>query len=128
MIAKHIDKLFHLLAKFSLFFQTLAIAALITVLIFSLRPSVNIGDIPNADKIVHLIAYGGLAGLIRLGWPKLWGGTIFIGLACFGIGIEFAQHFMSLGRTGSIADTIANMLGAALALCVFHVFWTHRHP
>lgn len=110
--------------KFSHIFKVLTFAALATVLIMSLRPSIDVGSIPHTDKIVHLAAYGVLAGLARLGWPNLWGGTIFIGLALFGIGIEAAQHFMALGRTGSLADTLANMSGAALALIIFHIFWT----
>ena len=126
MIVSQRDKFFHLLDKFSQLFQVMAIASLLIILIFSLRPLVDMGTIPHTDKAVHLVAYGVLAGLVRLGWPKLWGGTIFIGLALFGIGIEFAQHFMALGRTGSLADMLANMLGAALALIIFHIFWT-RH-
>jgi len=93
----------------------------------SLRPSVSVGDVPHIDKLLHLAAYGVLAGLVRLGWPKLWGGWIFLGLALFGGGIEIAQHLMALGRTGSIADLIANVLGAALVLIFFHFMWTNRH-
>ena len=114
------------MTKFSLIFKILTIAALVTVLVMSLRPSVNIGGPANMDKVLHLGAYGVLAGLARLGWPKLWGGTIFLALALFGIAIEMAQHLMAVGRTGSLADIIANTLGAALALIFFHIFWT-RH-
>lgn len=114
------------MTKYSLGFKILSIAALMFILVMSLRPSVNVGSVVHMDKIVHLGAYGVLAGLIRLGWPKLWGGMIFAGLALYGIGIELAQHFMAVGRTGSLADAIANILGAALALIIFHIFWT-RH-
>jgi VanZ family protein len=114
------------MTKFSLIFKILTSAALITVLIMSLRPAVDMGGPAHIDKVAHLGAYGVLAGLARLGWPKLWGGSIFLGLALFGIGIEIAQHLMPLGRTGSLADTATNLLGAALALTFFHVIWT-RH-
>ena len=114
------------MTKFTLIFKCLTIAALLTVLVMSLRPSAITGGPANIDKVLHLVAYGVLAGLARLGWPKLWGGTIFLGLAVFGIGIEIAQHLMPLGRTGSLADTAANLLGTALALIFFHIFWT-RH-
>lgn len=114
------------MTKFSLIFKILTIAALMTVLVMSLRPAVDMGGPAHMDKVVHLGAYGVLAGLARLGWPKLWDGSIFLGLALFGIGIEIAQHLMPLGRTGSFADTGANLLGAALALIFFHLFWT-RH-
>jgi len=114
------------MTKYAFVFKALTLAALAVVLVMSLRPSVNLGSAPHMDKVVHLGAYAVLAGLTRLGWPSLWGGIIFAGLAIFGIGIELAQHFMDLGRTGSLADIFANMLGAALALIVFHIFWT-RH-
>ena len=112
--------------KFSLFFKGLTIVALSLVLVMSLRPSVSVGDMAHADKLMHLAAYAVLSGLARLGWPKLWGGLIFAGLAVFGIGIEIAQYFMHLGRTGSFADVIANLIGAALPLFIFHFVWI-RH-
>lgn len=112
------------MTKFSLIFKLLTFAALMVVLVMSLRPSVNVGGPVHMDKIVHLGAYAVLAGLARLGWPRLWGGTLFLCLAVFGIGIEVAQHLMALGRTGSLADIIANLSGAALALIFFHIFWT----
>jgi VanZ family protein len=101
-------------------FKCLTLAALVVILVMSLRPSVPIGDVPNIDKLVHFGAYAVLAVLMRLGWPKLWGGWIFIGLALFGIGIEIGQHAMNLGRTGSLADTAANLLGTAFPLLIFH--------
>jgi len=80
----------------------------------------------HLDKVMHIGAYAVLAGLSRFGWTKLWGGTIFLLLAGFGIGIEILQHLMDVGRTGSVADALANIVGAALALIFFHYFWT-RH-
>ena len=114
------------MTKFSFLFKCLTLAALGVILVMSLRPSVSVGGVQHMDKVLHLGAYAVLSGLARLGWPKLWGGLIFIGLAVFGIGIEIAQHTMNLGRTGSLADIAANLTGAALPLIVFHFFWT-RH-
>ncbi len=114
------------MTQYALIFKILTFAALTVILVMSLRPSVNMGSVLHMDKLVHLGAYAVLAGLVRFGWPKLWGGLIFLGLAIFGIGIELAQHYMAVGRTGSLADTLANILGAALALIIFHIFWT-RH-
>lgn len=114
------------MTKLAPIFKILTALALLVVLVMSLRPSVNIGAPANFDKIMHLIAYAGLAGLARIGWPKLWGGTLFLILAAFGIGIEISQHLMALGRTGSIGDVVANLLGTALPLIFFHIIWT-RH-
>lgn len=114
------------MTKFSLLFKGLTLAALMIVLVMSLKPSVSVGDMAYADKLAHLVAYAGLSGLARLGWPKVWGGLIFAGLAVFGVGIEIAQHMMDLGRTGSIADIIANLIGTALPLFLIHFVWI-RH-
>ncbi len=109
-------------------FRLLTLAALLTVAYMSLRPSLSVGGVAHLDKVLHFGAYGVLAGLARLGWMRNWGGWIFLGLAVFGIAIEIAQHTMALGRTGSIADTLANLAGAGFALILFHFFWTrHQH-
>jgi len=68
------------------------------------------------DKTSHLVGHGLLAiyfaGLLpRRGWWK-----IFVFLLLFGIAIEFAQHFMHMGREGDPRDVVANSSGAALGL------------
>jgi VanZ family protein len=107
--------------------KALTFLAVLVVLIMSLRPTVAVGGIPHMDKVLHFAAYAGLAALGRLGWPRLWGGWIFISFATLGIGIEIAQHLMDLGRTGSFADIVANLVGAAVPLIFFHLFWTRHH-
>ena len=107
-------------------FKCLTLLAICVIVVMSLRPSVSMGGIAHIDKVLHFGAYAVLAGLARLGWPKLWGAWIFLSFAILGIGIEIAQHMMSVGRTGSLGDTAANLLGAALPLVIFHYFWT-RH-
>ncbi len=102
-------------------FRLLTFAAVLTVAYMSLRPSFSVGGVQHMDKILHFGAYGVLAGLARLGWLRMWAGWLFIGLAVFGISIEITQHMMDLGRTGSLADTLANLSGAACALIGFHL-------
>ena len=108
-------------------FKGLTFLAVLIVLIMSLRPAASMGGVPHIDKVLHFAAYATLAGLGRLGWPRIWGGWIFISLAMLGIGIEIAQHLMDLGRTGSFADIVANLIGAAVPLIFFHLFWTRHH-
>jgi len=50
-----------------------------------------------------------------------------ISFATLGIAIEIAQHLMDAGRTGSIADIVANLIGAGAPLIFFHIFWTRHH-
>ncbi len=114
------------MTKFSHLCKFLTFTALAVILVMSLKPSASVVGMPHLDKVQHFAAYAVLAVLVRLGWPRLWGGWIFLGLAVFGIGIEIAQHTMNLGRTASLADIAANLIGTALPLVLFHYFWT-RH-
>ena len=68
------------------------------------------------DKANHLAGHGILAlyfsGLVpRRSWWK-----IFAGLLLMGIGIEFAQASMTMGRAGDPRDVVANAAGAVLGL------------
>jgi VanZ family protein len=108
-------------------FKCLTLLAICVIVVMSLRPSVSMGGIAHIDKVLHFAAYAGLAGLARLGWPKLWGGWIFLIFAILGIAIEIAQHMMNVGRMGSLGDVAANLIGAALPLILFHIFWTRHH-
>ena len=105
-------------------FQFLAISTTLAVIILSLRPSLPSIEVPNSDKLMHFLAYGVLAGLTRLGWPRLWGGLIVIGFILLGVGLEFGQYLMAQGRTASIADAFANSVGAILAVTLYHIY--HR--
>jgi len=104
--------------------QVLAIIATLIVISLSLQPSLPSGSVPNADKIMHLLAYAVLAALTRLGWRRIWGGWIVIGFIGLGVGLEIGQHLMALGRTASFADAIANSVGAVLAVTLYHIY--HR--
>jgi glycopeptide antibiotics resistance protein len=68
------------------------------------------------DKTFHMIGHGMLAlyfaGLVpRRGWWR-----IFVCLLLGGIGIEFAQYYMQVGRNGDPRDVLANAAGAILGL------------
>ena len=47
--------------------------------------------------------------------PRRWW-KIFAFLLVFGIFIEFAQHYMAMGRQGDLRDVLGNAAGAALGL------------
>ena len=99
-------------------FRVLSAAFAFIIIVMSLMPVSGKITVQHADKLVHLLAYGALAGAMRLGWPKIWGGLVFIIASILGIGLEFAQHIHVPSRTGSLGDAIANMSGAFLALIV----------
>lgn len=68
------------------------------------------------DKLAHILGHTALAtyysGLVpRRRWWK-----IFAFLLIFGIVIEFAQHYMAVGRQGDPRDVLGNAAGAILGL------------
>lgn len=106
-------------------FQLLTVLAALITIYMSLRPGFSTGGLPHMDKVKHLLTYALMAALARMGWPRLWGGWIVLGFIAMGVALELAQHFMALGRTGSLADALANAAGAVLAISLFH-FFRHR--
>ena len=69
-----------------------------------------------SDKTSHLLGHGILAlyftGIVaRRSWWK-----IFVGLLLMGVGIEFAQYYMHVGREGDPRDVLANSAGAAVGI------------
>jgi len=96
----------------------LFLAASMTVAIYSLVPSSSVG-VETSDKIMHFIAYGGLAGLLLLARPVLSLWRVFLMISAIGIALEIAQGLAPTGRTASIFDQIANSCGAALAIMVW---------
>jgi VanZ family protein len=90
-------------------------AVLITVAIVHLSLGAP-GDRPaplHVDKVKHFVAYGSLAGAMMLGWARVPVWRIVLLAALFGVGMEIAQGLGGLGRTASVADGIANLVGAA---------------
>ncbi len=96
--------------------QVLTILLIIVVVHESLIPSQGDSKITHFDKIIHLVAYGALATFGKLGWPKLNSAILALSLITLGAFVEVAQGIMSVGRTGSLADGIANSLGVILGI------------
>ena len=83
---------------------------------------------PGADKVVHFIMFGFLAVVVLLEvmkhrkWmplPLVGVGAIALICSAFGIGIEFIQRAMGLGRSFEILDILADSAGAFLAAGVW---------
>ncbi len=88
--------------------------------------------IPNLDKIGHFGMYAIWTLLVFYAWKsnsgftasKVMWLTFLIGTV-IGVGLEFLQNTMTLGRTLEIADMIANGLGSlsgALSGLLIHLF------
>ncbi len=92
-------------------------AGLITY--FSLVPPSEVPGKGLPDKLLHFMAYAGLAAIltVALGVRRVVMSTVLA--AGLGAGLEVAQGLQGAGRQAEIADALANlagaMLGAALA-------------
>ena len=70
----------------------------------------------DSDKFLHLIAFGGLALLSRLAFPRapgwlLWG-LLFVQAPL----LEYIQHALQVSREFSYKDIFANLCGVSAAL------------
>lgn len=95
------------------FFRLSTVLLAIAILVFSLEPATDFQGPLYADKVQHFLAYGLLAFLIALGWPKMRLVFVILLAALFGIGVEIAQGLTHFGRTASLFDAGANLIGAS---------------
>lgn len=86
----------------------------------SLVPTELSSDITHFDKILHFVAYFGLAGLFMAGLPRRSIIMIILSISVLGALIEILQTLMNLGRDGSIMDMMANSLGAICGAIIAH--------
>jgi VanZ family protein len=92
--------------------------AVIVLVYGSLEPALAPPGAFQLDKLVHLVAYGGLATLGCLPCERARHGLpIIIGLIALGGLIEIAQLFVP-GRFGSFGDFIANGCGVLLGVAL----------
>ena len=71
--------------------------------------------IPFQDKIFHALAFACLTGPGVLVLPKRYLWFWLAHMVVLGAGIEWAQARSDLGRSGDIADFIADCVGIAVA-------------
>ena len=75
-------------------------------------------SVSHVDKVLHLFAYGSVAGLAVIAKPfeRPTVAVLFAVLlaSAWGGGVEILQGAMPLGRAASLGDAIANVAGACL--------------
>jgi VanZ family protein len=105
----------------------MAIAWTITIVILSL---LSPGKIPNVitlswDKLLHFGAYFLLMYLLIAAFYNhefRFKRSLLLLTIVLGIGIEFIQKFMDLGRSLDYMDMIANMMGSWIGFHSFDVY------
>lgn len=100
-------------------------AAVALVVYASLVPPSDLPDAPEgADKVEHFLAYALLAaGAVQLFARRLSLLSACVALVLLGIGIEFAQGDMDLGRAMDPRDALANTLGVLAGLATLLTRW-----
>jgi VanZ family protein len=61
------------------------------------------------DKMKHVVAFA----VLTYGFSRYWNlplVTVFVGMMCYGVGIEFIQSYIP-GRVPSAADIVADLVG-----------------
>ncbi|QIL21673.1 VanZ family protein [Thermomonas sp. HDW16] len=98
--------------------------AIAVVVIGSLLPARDLPSVPVSDKFEHFAAYAVLsAGAVQLFVRRLSWGFVCILLVLMGIGLEYLQAQMGLGRQLDRADALANTIGALIGLASAFTPW-----
>ncbi len=109
---------------------SVVILAVICYLTLASRPlgETEIVLFEGADKVVHFLMFGGLAGALCLDWSRRKGDwamprsvavTVCALLSLLvGLGIEWLQESMDAGRSSEWADGFADGLGAVIGAYV----------
>ncbi|CAK7061133.1 MAG: hypothetical protein PARBA_02269 [Parabacteroides sp.] len=107
---------------------SLAIIAIVIYLSFFKPPSLDVGKIPNLDKLAHICMYGGVSGMLWIEFLlnhrryedvlwHAWIGAVLCPIAMSGI-IEILQEYCTTYRGGDWLDFLANTIGVTLATLV----------
>ena len=101
------------------------VPAVAVVVIGSLVPAHDLPKVPDGfDKLEHSSAYAVLAaGAVQLFSRRLSWGFVCVILVLMGIGLEYLQAQMGLGRMLDRQDALANTFGVLLGLATAFTPW-----
>jgi VanZ family protein len=101
-------------------YRALAVATALLFLAVSLIPGSGTPNTGHADKLLHAVGYAALAWLGARALPATSPTDalgVLLTVVAFGAGVELVQPFV--GRSASVLDAVANLIGATAGL----VFW-----
>lgn len=104
---------------------SLTVIAIVIYLSFFKPPTMEITQIPNMDKLVHLCMYGGVSGMLWIEFLRnhrkydevmwhAWIGAVLCPILMGGA-IELLQEYCTTYRGGDWLDFLANSTGVVLA-------------
>ncbi len=97
---------------------------LVAVIILSLMPVAVPQTVVHGDKLMHFLAYAGLAAL----WPRWLGHGPWAAFwaSVVGVALEVGQGVLPTGRYMDSQDALANALGASLGVSLMWLGRTWR--
>ena len=100
-------------------------AAVAAVCAASLVPMSSLPSVPaGTDKLEHFVGYALLAaGAVQLFGRRLSLLSACVTLALMGVGLEYLQGRMGLGRAMDTRDALANTLGVLVGLATQFTRW-----
>lgn len=120
------------LIKYSTFMLVIASLVIIYGTLFPAEMIVK-SELWSFDKVIHMIGFGGLTGLIWLhlkrigstGWPlDIWALVWGIGAGAL---IELLQYLMPVNRSAEWGDLMADAVGSMLAVLILRIFKFDRN-
>ncbi len=101
------------------------VLAVAVVVIGSLMPAHDLPKVPDGfDKFEHFGAYAVLAAsAVQLFSRRLSWGFVCVLLVLMGIGLEYLQAHMALGRMLDRQDALANTIGVLIGLATAFTPW-----
>lgn len=98
--------------------RTAFVAAAVFALVMAALPHPPAIPGEPSDKVLHVLAFAVLGGLAAAGFRKQPVARLFLALTAFGAAIELLQAIPVLNRDSEIADLLADMAAALIALTV----------
>ena len=92
----------------------------------SLKKTGNGASIPHLDKVLHFVIYAILAALACWVLSKMDRWKIWLGASLYGGLMELCQGYFTQGRMASLADALANAIGAAIAVLLYGYWAQYR--
>jgi VanZ family protein len=111
-----------LLPRYRSAWLALGWAMALVVALGSLWPGMPEAASGVSDKLLHFMAYAGLAFLFAGTVERRHWAWVIIGLLLFGGSIELAQEYLTATRGGEWLDMAANAAGVAAGICAAAVF------
>ena len=91
-------------------------AMVLVAVVVCLVPGHDLPDTGLSDKTEHFVCYATLMSWFAGIYPRSRYVVIAALLLAMGIGIEFAQGAMHLGRMADVRDVVANSIGIVIGL------------